>query len=76
MATCRNPNAATGLMELKNKFAERLDIHRLDLTDDSTIEVLISAHSLDLVLYNRVVLLYYRNDVSLQFSYCSYTLSC
>ncbi|KAK4440283.1 Benzil reductase ((S)-benzoin forming) IRC24 [Sesamum alatum] len=38
VATCRNPNGATGLQELKNKFAERLDIHQLDLTIDSTIE--------------------------------------
>lgn len=38
VATCRNPNRATGLLELKNKFAERLDIHRLDLTIESTME--------------------------------------
>ncbi|KAL0398192.1 UNVERIFIED_CONTAM: hypothetical protein Sradi_2162500 [Sesamum radiatum] len=38
VATCRNPNEATGLLELKNKFAERLDIHQLDLTIDRTIE--------------------------------------
>ncbi|KAL8512843.1 hypothetical protein ACS0TY_019106 [Phlomoides rotata] len=38
VATCRNPSEATGLLELKNKFAERLDIQRLDLTADSTIE--------------------------------------
>ncbi|XP_073035862.1 uncharacterized oxidoreductase C663.09c isoform X3 [Primulina eburnea] len=38
VATCRNPTEATGLLELKNKFAERLDIHRLDLTVDSTME--------------------------------------
>ncbi|KAL3654611.1 hypothetical protein CASFOL_001596 [Castilleja foliolosa] len=38
VATCRNPKGATGLLELKNKFEERLDIHQLDLTDDSTIE--------------------------------------
>ncbi|XP_075480109.1 putative oxidoreductase C663.09c isoform X2 [Primulina tabacum] len=38
VATCRNPIEATGLLELKNKFAERLDIHRLDLTVDSTME--------------------------------------
>ncbi|KAL7089574.1 hypothetical protein ACP275_13G193600 [Erythranthe tilingii] len=38
VATCRNPNGANGLLELKNKFAERLDIHQLDLTIDSTIE--------------------------------------
>ncbi|KAL6546273.1 hypothetical protein OROMI_021994 [Orobanche minor] len=37
-ATCRKPNRATGLLELKNKFPERLDIHHLDLTIDSTIE--------------------------------------
>lgn len=39
MATCRNPSKATGLLDLKNKFADRLDIHQLDLTIDSTIEV-------------------------------------
>ncbi|KZV17696.1 short-chain dehydrogenase/reductase family protein [Dorcoceras hygrometricum] len=38
VATCRKPNEAAGLLDLKNKFAERLDIHRLDLTVDSTIE--------------------------------------
>ncbi|KAL0442384.1 UNVERIFIED_CONTAM: Benzil reductase ((S)-benzoin forming) IRC24 [Sesamum latifolium] len=38
VATCRNPNGATGLLELKNKFADRLDIHQLDLTIDRTIE--------------------------------------
>lgn len=39
MATCRNPSKATGLLDLKNKFSDRLDIHKLDLTIDSTIEV-------------------------------------
>lgn len=39
MATCRNPSKATGLLDLKNKFSDRLDIHQLDLTIDSTIEV-------------------------------------
>lgn len=38
LATCRNPKGATGLLELKNKFADRLDIHQLDLTIDRTIE--------------------------------------
>ncbi|XP_058197018.1 uncharacterized protein LOC131312998 isoform X3 [Rhododendron vialii] len=38
VATCRNPNRATGLLELKNKFAERLNILQLDLTIESTIE--------------------------------------
>ncbi|KAL3344156.1 hypothetical protein AABB24_023543, partial [Solanum stoloniferum] len=38
VATCRNPSGATGLLELKNKFPERLDIHPLDLTVESTIE--------------------------------------
>ncbi|THG17006.1 hypothetical protein TEA_026051 [Camellia sinensis var. sinensis] len=38
VATCRNPNGATGLLELKNKFAERLNILQLDLTVESTIE--------------------------------------
>nr|XP_016509507.1 PREDICTED: C-factor-like isoform X1 [Nicotiana tabacum] len=38
VATCRNPSAAPGLLELKNKFPERLDIHQLDLTVESTME--------------------------------------
>lgn len=38
IATCRNPNTAAGLIELKNKFSERLHIQKLDLTIDSTIE--------------------------------------
>ncbi|KAK1419296.1 hypothetical protein QVD17_28461 [Tagetes erecta] len=38
VATCRNPEQAAGLIELKNKFAERLHIQRLDLTIETTIE--------------------------------------
>ncbi|CAI9287340.1 unnamed protein product [Lactuca saligna] len=38
IATCRNPNGAAGLIELKNKFSERLHIQRLDLTTETTIE--------------------------------------
>ncbi|KAL8538524.1 hypothetical protein ACS0TY_000512 [Phlomoides rotata] len=38
VATCSNPSVATGLLELKNKFADRLDIHRLHLTNYTTIE--------------------------------------
>lgn len=38
VATCRDPNTATGLIELKNNFSERLHIQRLDLTNESTIE--------------------------------------
>uniref|UniRef100_A0A2K1YL09 Uncharacterized protein n=1 Tax=Populus trichocarpa TaxID=3694 RepID=A0A2K1YL09_POPTR len=38
IATCRNPNGATGLVDLKNKFAERLNIMPIDLTIESTIE--------------------------------------
>lgn len=38
VATCRNPSGAPGLLELKNKFPERLDIHQLDLTVESTME--------------------------------------
>ncbi|XP_052202683.1 uncharacterized protein LOC127808264 isoform X4 [Diospyros lotus] len=38
IATCRNPNGATGLLEVKNKFEERLNILQLDLTVESTIE--------------------------------------
>lgn len=39
IATCRNPNGAMGLLDLKNKFPERLDILQLDLTIESSIEV-------------------------------------
>ncbi|XP_071717001.1 uncharacterized protein [Rutidosis leptorrhynchoides] len=45
IATCRNPSGAAGLIELKNKFYERLDIQSLDLTDESTIEE--SARAID-----------------------------
>lgn len=38
IATCRNPNSATGLLDLKSKFDERLNILPLDLTIESTIE--------------------------------------
>ncbi|GMY33532.1 putative oxidoreductase [Fagus crenata] len=38
VATCRNPDAASGLLDLKNRFAERLSILQLDLTNESTIE--------------------------------------
>lgn len=38
VATCRNPNRAAGLVDLKDKFAERLNIMPLDLTIESTIE--------------------------------------
>ncbi|KAF5475464.1 hypothetical protein F2P56_007267 [Juglans regia] len=44
IATCRNPDAATGLLYLKNKFSERLSIQQLDLTLESTIEA--SANSI------------------------------
>ncbi|KAL8538514.1 hypothetical protein ACS0TY_000503 [Phlomoides rotata] len=37
VATCSNPSVAIGLLELKNKFAVRLDIRRLHLTNDTTI---------------------------------------
>ncbi|KAK2979418.1 hypothetical protein RJ640_016330 [Escallonia rubra] len=38
VATCRNPTGATGLLELKKRFSERLDIQTLDLAVESTIE--------------------------------------
>lgn len=38
IATCRNPSGATGLLHLKSKFAERLSILQLDVTNESTIE--------------------------------------
>lgn len=39
VATCRNPEVSTGLIELKKKFADRLSILPLDVTNESTIEV-------------------------------------
>ncbi|KAF8364825.1 hypothetical protein HHK36_033198 [Tetracentron sinense] len=44
IATCRNPDGAKGLLELKRKFVERLNILQLDLTIESTIEA--SANSI------------------------------
>lgn len=41
IATCRDPSGATGLLQLKDKFSERLDIQRLDLTDERTIEAIL-----------------------------------
>ncbi|TYJ42605.1 hypothetical protein E1A91_A03G100300v1 [Gossypium mustelinum] len=38
IATCRNPTKATALLELKNQFAERLNVLPLDVTVESTIE--------------------------------------
>ncbi|CAN1166325.1 Uncharacterized oxidoreductase C663.09c [Linum perenne] len=38
VATCRNPNGSTGLLELKDKYAERLTVLPLDLTVESTIK--------------------------------------
>lgn len=38
IATCRNPDGATGLLELKRKYMERLSIKRLDVTNESTIQ--------------------------------------
>lgn len=39
VASCRNPEGATGLHHLKSKFAERLSVLQLDVTNESTIEV-------------------------------------
>ncbi|CAB79075.1 hypothetical protein [Arabidopsis thaliana] len=39
VATCRNPKEATSLSDLKNRFSERLFIQKLDVTDETTIEV-------------------------------------
>ncbi|XP_042477609.1 C-factor-like isoform X1 [Macadamia integrifolia] len=44
IATCRNPNGATALLDLKRKFDERLSILQLDLTNENTIEA--SANSI------------------------------
>ncbi|KAM7530359.1 hypothetical protein LguiB_033769 [Lonicera macranthoides] len=38
VGTCRNPNGAKGLLELRDKFVDRLDVQRLDLTMETTIE--------------------------------------
>ncbi|KAI9126585.1 hypothetical protein K1719_002181 [Acacia pycnantha] len=38
IATCRNPNGSNGLVNLKDKFAERLRISQLDVTVESSIE--------------------------------------
>ncbi|KAJ4844714.1 hypothetical protein Tsubulata_007703 [Turnera subulata] len=38
VATCRNPDGATGLLDLKIKFGDRLNILQLDLTNEKTIE--------------------------------------
>lgn len=38
LATCRNPDQATALHDLKTRFADRLDIMKLDVTIESTIE--------------------------------------
>lgn len=38
IATCRKPNEASGLLSLKNMFAQQLSILPMDVTDESTIE--------------------------------------
>ncbi|XP_047333411.1 C-factor [Impatiens glandulifera] len=38
VATCRDPNGSKGLLDLQNKFGERLSILPLDLTIESTIQ--------------------------------------
>ncbi|XP_042519590.1 C-factor-like [Macadamia integrifolia] len=38
IATCRNPNGAKSLLDLKRKFDERLNILQLDVTNENTIE--------------------------------------
>ncbi|KAF6166163.1 hypothetical protein GIB67_023873 [Kingdonia uniflora] len=51
VATCRNPNEAADLLDLKKKFPARLNILQLDVTNESTIEVvLMSFHLVDNVL--------------------------
>lgn len=41
VATCRNPDASTGLLRLKDRFDDRLQILPLDLTVESSIEVML-----------------------------------
>ncbi|KAK2448411.1 hypothetical protein P8452_12517 [Trifolium repens] len=38
VATCRNPNASIGLLHLKDRFDDRLQVLPLDLTVESSIE--------------------------------------
>ncbi|CAM8972133.1 unnamed protein product [Rhodiola kirilowii] len=38
ISTCRNPQAATGLLHLKDQYADRLHILPLDLTHETTIQ--------------------------------------
>ncbi|KAG0473835.1 hypothetical protein HPP92_015692 [Vanilla planifolia] len=38
IASCRNPGGATGLLELKGRFEDRLAILPLDVTNESTIK--------------------------------------
>ncbi|XP_072989011.1 uncharacterized protein [Typha latifolia] len=38
IATCRNPDKAKDLLELKNNYVERLNILPLDVTEEGTIE--------------------------------------
>ncbi|KAK1303982.1 hypothetical protein QJS10_CPB11g01595 [Acorus calamus] len=44
VATCRNPDQAVGLVELKRKYTERLNVLQLDITNESAIEA--SANSI------------------------------
>lgn len=39
LATCRNPDQSNGLQELKTQFSDRLNLLKLDVTVESTIEV-------------------------------------
>lgn len=45
VATCRNPDGATGLHDLASQHGERLSIVRLDATDEATIQVIANARS-------------------------------
>lgn len=38
VATCRSPELSSGLVHLKSQFPERLNILKLDVTDESTIQ--------------------------------------
>lgn len=42
-ATCRHPEAASALAELASSHPERLQVHRLDLLDDASIEAAAAA---------------------------------
>lgn len=55
VATCRNPKEATSLIDLKNSFSERLFIQKVDVTDETTIEVIVSTLKICLLSLIKVI---------------------